>query len=85
MEQEKVDEKGAGGESVSNRLLGFAAPTRKEIVKAREQISDLCVDKYPLVRVMDCWKGEDWHHSEVLYGILVGLQVAKNRAAKEEA
>ncbi len=54
-------------------------PTADEIFRARKQISDQNLDRYPAVEVMKCWDGSGWHHSEILYGILVGLQIAENR------
>ena len=53
-------------------------PTGKEVAKAREQVEELFLDK-EWFELMKCWKGEGWHRSEVMAGIIVGLRIAENR------
>lgn len=63
--------------------MGFKMPTAKEIVKARDMVTLMEYDRNPLDRAMKSWLGEGWHKTEVLYGILVGLQIAENRRSNE--
>lgn len=64
-------------------MAKIQTPTAAEITEAREQITADGL-LYPDTSVMGCWKGSGWHLSEVLCGILVGMQIASDRAAKAE-
>jgi hypothetical protein len=56
-------------------------PLPNEIVKARIECADIYgdTDTGYVMRVMSCWEGEYWHKSEIYFGILIGLQIAKGR------
>jgi len=55
-------------------------PTRAEILKAREVIDEMPSDDvYEIEETLGCWQGKGWHHVDIAYGILVGLQIAENR------
>lgn len=63
-------------------------PSRDEIIKARESLSDIfcrSVDDDPVPPVMDCWKGVGWHKDEIYIGILIGLEIARVRRERAEA
>lgn len=52
-------------------------PTTREIEKARKVINEPSD-----ISAMSDWRGGGWHLSEVLYGILIGLQIADDREKK---
>lgn len=56
-------------------------PTPKEITKAREMVQRLFLDS-DWFELMKCWEGVGWHRSDVMCGMLVGLQIAENRNAR---
>ena len=58
-------------------------PTEKEITKAREMAESLFLDK-EWFEIMKCWQGVGWHRSDVMCGLLVGLQIAENREKKNK-
>lgn len=56
-------------------------PTKKEILKARQQVESLFLDS-EWFEAMKHWEGVGWHRSDVMAGLLVGLQIAENRIKK---
>lgn len=59
-------------------------PTKAELQKAREQVERLFLDRQ-WFEVMKHWEGDCWHRSEVMCGLLVGMQIAENRQKKPPA
>ena len=57
-------------------------PTEREIKRAREQVEELFLNK-EWFELMKCWQGEGWHRSEVMCGLIVGLQIAENRMKRK--
>ena len=64
-------------------MINFQMPTSKEIVAAREELSAVINDAQRdhgfCERELAAWEGTGWHKSELLIGILVGLQIASRR------
>lgn len=58
-------------------------PTEKEIKRARAQVENLFTDR-DWFEVMKHWEGDCWHRSEVMCGIIVGLQIAANRMKRKQ-
>jgi len=67
---------------IKARDVPFALPSESEIANARDEVcSNEDIDIYP-PRSMGAWEGVGWHKDEIYYGILVGLQIARNREVK---
>ena len=61
-------------------------PLPREITRARKFLKSRDIDAYSQTdfarRIMACWEGECWHKDEVFFGILIGLQIAKDRTKR---
>lgn len=60
-------------------------PTATEIVRARERtnIDAINKDYINVMELMKCWDGVGWHDLDLYIGIIVGLQLAEDRANKD--
>lgn len=56
-------------------------PQPSEIVQARKAVDlEEIANSEPAARLMRrCWTGKGWHKDEVVFGILIGLQIAQDR------
>lgn len=59
----------------------MSEPTKEEIVEARKMVYKTMAT-YPAPKVMECWEGVGWQKDQIYFGILVGLQIAENRNAR---
>lgn len=55
----------------------YKHPTPTEINAARDRVQEPSITVTGLV--MAKWDGVGWHRSEILFGILIGLQIAEDR------
>ena len=53
-------------------------PTKKELKAARAKVEHLFTDT-SWYEIMKDWEGACWHTSEVMCGILVGMQIVESR------
>lgn len=58
-------------------------PTAKELKKAREQVEKFFLSK-DWFEIMKHWQGVGWHRSDVMCGLIVGLQIAENRQKRKQ-